>query len=153
MILGFTGTRQRMTPAQRAALPSVIAVLPQRVLHGGAIGADTEFHDFIMTQPLPCGVAIEIYPADEERQRFWVAQSHDVFYSGRDFLVHPVYDPLKRDGIIAYRCNALLAAPISMNEERRSGTWSTIRRARKFGRPITLLLPDGTIQQEQARQR
>jgi hypothetical protein len=37
-----------------------------------------------------------------------------------------------------------------MNEVVRSGTWATVRYARNWEKPITLLMPDGTIKQEPA---
>jgi hypothetical protein len=37
----------------------------------------------------------------------------------------------------------LLAAPRTKTEEQRSGTWATIRYARKLGRQVCLLWPDG----------
>ena len=39
MILGFTGTRAGLTPQQREGLASVFAVLPDQLMHGGAVGA------------------------------------------------------------------------------------------------------------------
>lgn len=57
MIIAFTGTRQGLTAAQRAALPKLLDPLPDRVLHGGAVGKDEEFHNQI--EPL---YAI-VYPA------------------------------------------------------------------------------------------
>jgi predicted Rossmann fold nucleotide-binding protein DprA/Smf involved in DNA uptake len=35
-----------------------------------------------------------------------------------------------------------------MEEELRSGTWATVRYARRIGRPITLLFPDGGVLRE-----
>ena len=39
----------------------------------------------------------------------------------------------------------LIAAPAEPEEQLRSGTWSTIRFARKLGKPVFLIFPDGTV--------
>lgn len=149
MILGFTGTRQGLTPAQRVALPGVLATLPERVLHGGAVGADTEFQNFLMSQPLSCAVAVEIYPATRVSQQTWFKKKHQVFPSGRELLIHlVVFDPLVRNRIMTRRCDHLLACPAEATEQRRSGTWATVRYARAAGKPITIIAPDGTILEE-----
>ena len=42
----------------------------------------------------------------------------------------------------------LIACPASADEELRSGTWATIRYARRKLKRIYLILPDGTVQEE-----
>jgi hypothetical protein len=44
----------------------------------------------------------------------------------------------------------LVAAPSGTTELRRSGEWATIRYARKLGRAIWLVFPDGTVHVESA---
>jgi hypothetical protein len=39
----------------------------------------------------------------------------------------------------------LLAVPKGMIEELRSGTWSTIRRAKKHGINVVICWPDGSV--------
>jgi hypothetical protein len=152
-----------MTPAQRAALPQVFATLPERVLHGGAEGADEEFHDwiraadgdrtFIVGHPKPFGtVAIEIFPASYVRWEFWRRSEYGSIWGihpkGSAIVHFHEDDPLIRNRLIAARCDALLATPAEPDEVLRSGTWSTIRYARKEGKPITLILPSGEIREE-----
>ena len=142
MILGFTGTRRGLTQPQRAALPSILATLPERVLYGGAVGADEEFHAFIMDVILdphstyPAGrVEIEVYPAIGRRWN----DPHDWV------VVHKALPPLERNRIIAERCDHLLACPAEPTEQQRGGTWSTVRYARKAGKPVTVINPDGSV--------
>lgn len=158
MILGFTGTRKGLTPAQRAQLPSVLVVQPLlkssdgmfgidpiRTLHGGAAGADQEFHDWLMeaTPWMSVPPLIEIYPTEDRAQLWYSRDSRQV-----NWCVHPGSDPLTRNRIIATRCDALLACPAEATEQLRSGTWSTVRYARKASKPVTLLLPDGKVREE-----
>jgi hypothetical protein len=51
---------------------------------------------------------------------------------------------LERNGNIAMRGSVLVATPAEMSEQLRSGTWSTIRRARKLGRTVYIIWPDGS---------
>jgi hypothetical protein len=142
MILGFTGTRKGLTPQQRAALPSVLAALPERVLHGGAEGADTEFHNIL--RKIDSTVAIEVYPASLARQRTWVTLRAPEIQT---FILHWEL-PLERNRLIAARCDHLLACPAEPTEQLRSGTWTTVRYARAAGKPITILNPDGSVTEE-----
>ncbi len=59
-----------------------------------------------------------------------------------------VAGPLVRNRTIARSCDYLVAAPATTEEVVRSGTWMTVRRARKFGKPIIILLPDGGVREE-----
>lgn len=146
MILGFTGTRCGMTLAQYAALPSVIAALPERVLHGGAEGADEEFDAYLRPRWVGEGPFVEVYPVGQLRYHFWTYT-----YAGEEARLSLLYysdDPLIRNRIIAERCDHLLACPAEPDEQLRSGTWATVRYARKAGKPRTLLLPNGTVREE-----
>lgn len=144
--LAFTGTREGLTAAQRAALSSVEA--PRKVLHGGAVGADSEFHAFVLSQTIPYGVIIEVWPCDPTRAEFWKRQKDGVFYSGRDYVVHPIEAPLIRNRLMVERCSRLLACPATAHEVLRSGTWATVRAARKLGKPVTIVGPDGSVREE-----
>lgn len=50
--------------------------------------------------------------------------------------------------MIAETCDRLLAFPNESWEANRSGTWTTVRYARAAGKPVTLVLPDGTVREE-----
>lgn len=149
MILGFTGTRRGLTPAQRAALPSVVAALPERVLHGGAVGADEAFHDWIAPIYLrldPRRLPVEVHPAYglPDRYRFWCRRLGPY----HEAVVHLADEPLARNRLIVARCDRLLACPAEPDEVLRSGTWATVRYARKARKSLTIVLPDGTIREE-----
>lgn len=142
MILGFTGTRQGLTGAQLAGLPLALPIPPDHLLHGGAQGADTQFDRWFRANWGAMTLHIEVYPS---YGRHWNGDDSSCLLT-----VHPPMQPLARNVIIAKRCDRLLACPAEMNEVVRSGTWATVRYARNWEKPITLLMPDGTIRREPA---
>lgn len=146
--LAFTGTREGMTERQKAALALRVAGLAPRVfLHGGAEGADTEAHDTILEYVTSAAAVIEVYPCNTWRRDVWrdSYRRQLVFEAGRDFIVHPIMEPLARNHVMVDRCNHLLATPAQPEEQHRSGTWATIRYARSKCKPVTLILPDGKV--------
>jgi hypothetical protein len=56
--------------------------------------------------------------------------------------------PLERNHRMVDDCIALLAAPSSRREELRSGTWATVRYARKCKVRRYMAWPDGSITEE-----
>jgi predicted Rossmann fold nucleotide-binding protein DprA/Smf involved in DNA uptake len=59
--------------------------------------------------------------------------------------------PLVRNRIIVDGCDVLLAAPSGAERDNpRSGTWMTVRYARKRRKRIVIVWPDGTTTEENA---
>ena len=130
--IGFTGTRRGMTPAQASSLRSLLRESRAVLHHGDAVGADAEAHELAVE----LGLRIVIHPPRDGRQR--------AYKSAAD-----VRDPkhfLARNKRIVRETEALIAMPAEAEEQLRSGTWSTIRYARKVGRTVFIILPDGTVQ-------
>lgn len=144
MILGFTGTRRGMTTRQRNALPGVLSSLPAQLLHGGAPGADEEMDSFLAPLFLEPG-SIQVYPGDYGREDYWKSPDRPFSNLRR---IWPAVHYLKRNWIITYKADRLLATPETDNEVLRSGTWATIRYARRLKKPITIISPDGSITEE-----
>jgi hypothetical protein len=133
MILGFTGTRRGFSVAQVFCLHSDIEDSgADLMIHGGAEGAD----DCAVRVSVP----IEIYPCIAYRFRLWADRGDGVVR-----LVHAPKPPLVRNQIIAKRCDHLIATPASEEGELNSGTWATVRYARKAGKPVTIITPSGRI--------
>jgi hypothetical protein len=65
--------------------------------------------------------------------------------------VEPPLPYLTRNRNIVDRSRALVAAPKGFSEELRSGTWATIRYARKCRLPVLIIFPDGSVAQERWR--
>ncbi|HZO23414.1 MAG TPA: hypothetical protein VFB37_13005 [Steroidobacteraceae bacterium] len=121
-----------MTLAQQRELREILAAAPGATLHhGDCIGADAEAHDIAVQ----LGLAVVIHPPSEDYQRAF--KSSPFVRAPRDFL--------KRNKDIVRETALLVAAPAGEIEELRSGTWSTVRYARRIGRPVWLILPDGRI--------
>lgn len=138
--VGFTGTRDGMSDAQRSAVEdwlvnAYLAQEPMRAAHGCCVGADAEFARIVRTA---CPRAhIVGWPSD-------MAGLTSKLACMCCDEIHDPQPPLIRNRCIVDECNTLLACPKGP-EERRSGTWATVRYARKLGRPVVIFQPDGTV--------
>ncbi len=129
MIISFTGTRQGMTPRQFGTVQKLLRVLePSEVHHGDCIGADVQFSAIandlkirIMTHP----------PKDEKKRAFCKASVIKRW---------PPMPFLTRNKQLV-NCSELLIATPHRPEYLRSGTWSTVRYARKQHKTIIIIEP------------
>jgi hypothetical protein len=136
--LGYTGTRRGLADVQfRTTAVEVSRLAPEFGHHGDCVGGDAEFHDICLDQ----GVRIIRHPPVVSVHRAFCLP----YYQDR-----PLRAYLDRNQDIVDESDHLLAGPGEMEEERRSGTWSTIRRARERGIPITIVFPDGSVRRELA---
>jgi hypothetical protein len=137
MVIGFTGTRAGMTPNQKEELLALLyGKKPDLVLHGICIGADEEFHRLV--RELPFKVIIEGFPCTI------FDQQAECDVDVRNAVEHP----LIRNRRIVERSDLMIAAPRTTEEEQRSGTWATIRYARKLKKRIELMRPHITPLEE-----
>lgn len=134
MILGFTGTRRGMTPAQRRACATLLGRhRPAAVHHGDAIGADREFHD--LARALGTRTRIIVHPPTHG--------THRAFCAGD--IVHRPKSKTTRDRDVVDACDLLVATPAAPDlDGPDSGTWYTIQYAVWRAKPIVLIWPDGT---------
>lgn len=140
--LGFTGTRQGMTAQQMVAVDEWFKANGEKFtgfLHGCAIGADAWMAQYVdKAHQFICSFG---YPSNTKGQRSTRAvEASDSVYAPAP--------PLERNRDIVNFCDTLLACPAKMEEEQKSGTWYTIRYARKHKKPIVIVWPDGTITNE-----
>jgi hypothetical protein len=87
--------------------------------------------------------AVSMYPEAFHRVCAPLGMKHneDVLFTARRLGHEIIYVPggyMKRNDELVAQCDVLLAFPRSAKEELRSGTWATIRRARKAGKEIRL---------------
>lgn len=133
--VGFTGTRHGMTLEQRESVRILLLKIESGVLHhGDCVGGDEEVH------ALGRGFGYRIIghpPTDHSRRAFCNFDE-----------VRPEKPYLERNLDIVLESATLIAAPESEEESVRSGTWSTVRRAREHERTIFVVLPSGLIRAE-----
>jgi hypothetical protein len=142
MILGFTGSRAGCKDRQLTMLRILLQVLKGRhegvseAHHGCCLGADEEF------AALADQLAIRLV-GHPSTLTDWTSQEAIRLSA----VLLPARAPLNRNGDIVAACDALIACPAG-DEERRSGTWSTVRKCRKAGKPIWVIRPDGEVAKE-----
>lgn len=146
--IGFTGTQRGMTDQQSQAVMRILILDRDRkdlkvdkhgfasidrgvVHHGDCIGADAEFHRLA------------------RRRRFQVILHPSILTGKRAFcdwdeLRHAI-EPLKRNHDIVDESTLMIGAPGEGGEVLRSGTWATLRYAKKTGVPMKIVYPDGRV--------
>lgn len=138
--ISFTGTQRGMTQAQERRvselLISWIGARQQFVHHGDCVGSDFRMH-FLA---LKYGYEVHLHPPDNPVKR--------AFCTVGVTVVEPEKPYLERNTDIAAAGEVLIATPREYEEVLRSGTWSTIRRARKLGKKIYIVFQDGTTREE-----
>lgn len=128
VIVGFTGTQHGMTDQQKFQLQRELTRRQVSSFHhGDCIGADAEAHSVAEFLNLP----IEIHPTTGSKR---------AFCSGA-IKIHQSLPPLVRNTHIVNASHILIAAPRQRVEVLRSGTWATIRYARKTGKEVIYLWP------------
>lgn len=138
--LGFTGTRNGATEAQLETLIKLVKELePQEVYHGSCMGADAEFH-YVVGRLFP-GHRRNIYPSNSRSTRWYVE------IADTDYVREPA-KPLVRNQWIVDDADVLIGVSPTPQEILRSGTWATIRMARRKRIPIYIIMPDGSIEEE-----
>ncbi len=135
---GFTGTSRApgMTPRQLAAVRVLLSNVT--TLHlGDCVNADAQAYE----EALLLGIKTVGHPPDWKGRRAFCV--YDEERRPRPYL--------ERNLAIAYEgVDGLIAAPKNFIElPRGSGTWATIRYARKLKRTIWIVMPDGTVKIEQ----
>jgi hypothetical protein len=134
VIVGFTGTREGMTPQQRQEVKELL--LDGNVVeahHGDCVGADEQFHSLCRG----LGVPVVLHPPTDPRLRAYCDGAI------RSEKARPYLD---RNKDIVREASLLIATPKEGNEPppgRGQGTWSTVRYARaRYGR-IIVIMPNG----------
>ncbi len=137
LVIGFTGSRRGPTEDQVESLRKVLDELGNVTAahHGDAEGADAAFHKVCLERQIP----VEIHPPRDEKDRA---------YCEGAVRVHEARDFRAQGQAIVNACKLLIAMPDGYKEKLRSGTWTTIRYARKIARKILIIWPDGTLKRE-----
>ena len=126
-----------MTTRSRCSPLSVARLQPREFHHGDCVGADSNAYNIIRHIIPTC--PIHIHPPEKEKTR--------AFCDGYS-VIHEPKPYIERDKDIVDAVDVLVATPRGSNEELRSGTWATIRYARKKGTVrVIIIYPDGTMNQ------
>lgn len=131
--IGFTGSRTGLNDFQRKELKKLLGARTDLSSghvdfhHGGCVGADAEAHKLAVL----LGCRAFVHPCTIAYQRAYLTHVYKLYGE---------QEPLARNRDIVKITTELIACP-SGKEELRSGTWATIRYARKLGRRITIVYP------------
>lgn len=139
MKVGFTGTRDGCTQDQAQQVSYLFSDLGGAEFHHGCCtGADADAM-FVIMEQFPDAVIVG-HPPDNDAMVSMHArpECHEM---------RPPLPYLVRNKNIVNETDVLFACPKGP-EELRSGTWSTVRYARKLGRRIIIIHPDGSVQEE-----
>lgn len=143
-VLAYTGTQGGMTPPQAAGIRWLVDMHePAEVRHGDCVGGDAQF-DAICRRDVR--IRFAIHPGARLRDDGTWDESKRAFCARPGDLVFPVKAFLDRNDDIVAPAERLLAAPKGFVQARRSGTWATVRRAVNALIPVTIVLPDGSME-------
>lgn len=98
--------------------------------HGDCIGADAEAHEIAFERHF----GIVIHPPENHSKRAWKPIGE----------IRPRKPYLARNRDIVLETDFLVACPFEMKEQLRSGTWSTVRYAKKLAKPVIIIYLDGS---------
>lgn len=138
--VGFTGTQVGMNNAQGMSVKNVLFGLQRSFWghHGDCIGADAQFHVICRSFQLLCGGVTGHVPDNDKKRAFC---QFDVEAEPREYLV--------RNRDIVNVSDIMIATPRQADEQPfGSGTWYTVRYARRVKKPLALVLPSGRIEYE-----
>lgn len=133
--VGFTGTRGQVSTAQAECLQIVLETNADVILeahHGDCVGADDMFAHMIMQ--LDREIRIISHPPINSSLRAFTYHHFEL----------PAKPYIERNHDIVDACHLMVACPSTNHNVLRSGTWATIRYARKQRKDIMICYPDGS---------
>lgn len=139
MITAFTGTREGMQVRQFYAVKEYVDDCMHEDgkfvgHHGDCEGADEQFHKIV--RRIRGGIVL--HPPLKRNKRAFC--DYDWAFPEKEYL--------ERDRYMVDINSMLIATPKLMKEERRSGTWYTVRYALEHDRTVHVFWPDGTVSWE-----
>jgi hypothetical protein len=130
MKLGMTGNRHGISALAMHTLQNYLSEHHiTEVHHGDCRGADEDFHNVVTEK----GIRTVIHPPDNSTMR--------AHCKGSEILNPKPY--IRRNHDIVDASEILIAFPSTKKEIQRSGTWATVRYARKQKKQVILIYPDG----------
>jgi hypothetical protein len=138
--IGFTGTQKGMTDAQKRTVGMVLSGMfasLQEAHHGMCIGADHDFHDIVRHIIKESDKQVKIVGHPPKNKSKFVKDDVDVLMEDKEYL--------DRNHDIVDSADMLIATPDGDTEKLRSGTWATIRYAKKQGKKVIIVKPLGQM--------
>ena len=137
MKVGFTGTREGLTKDQATKLAGfLVSRQYEEFHHGCCTGADERALEIVKS-------GFRVIKAVAHPGPECAYTSHRARRLSDE--VRPMRHFLTRNCNIVKETDVLLACPGEMSEVQRSGTWATVRYARKQKKPVIYFWPDGTM--------
>ena len=145
MRIGFTGTRFGMTIEQEQCIINAVASVKSEgnlghglkrleFHHGVCVGSDEKFHKIVVKAGFGDNI-IKHPPINDYLMSKTCIEG--IFLEPKPFL--------ERDDDVIKAVEIMLATPHEEYEIMRSGTWATIRHARKKKKPIFIIFPNGEV--------
>src|SRR5688572_10660246 len=132
MRVGFTGTRDGMTQAQKEQVHDLLVTLEATWLHhGDCVGADAEAHAIARAH----GCRIYLHPPADPKLRAFC--DFDESSHPKPYLV--------RNRDIVYCASFLIGTP-GRRGKQTGGTWYTIGHADDQGRQLVIVYPSGKLE-------
>jgi hypothetical protein len=134
--IGFTGTAQGMSVHQLQQVELLLRTRSdlREFHHGDCVGSDAQAHGIAFQLGVP---TIVIHPPIDPKAR---AYCHLGEQRPLVQVVVQVEKPyLDRNHDIVDSVDLLIATPYTDQEQLRSGTWATVRYARKVGVPVVVI--------------
>jgi hypothetical protein len=133
--VGITGTREGITGGQLAELGRLLEELdPEELRHGDCIGADCA----AQLVAVSFGIPVVIHPPE--------TSEHRAFCRGARIL--PEKPSLERARDIVDSVDVMIALPGDHTDVVPSEMWETVEYARQQRRPLYIVLPDGSVRDE-----
>lgn len=139
--IGFTGTRDGIREEHEKLIVGILDKYSKDsviVLHGDCVGSDTQFHDICMRyRAKDSSVRMRIYIYPPTNKTMCGNNAINIENGDMRMTARPYLD---RNKDIVNNSTVLIACPKNKEiEEWRSGTWSTVRYARKTGVDVILI--------------
>lgn len=132
--VSFTGTRKEMSPPQEALIMNILKSEDfTEHHHGDCEGADKQFHNLVVNKFKKTHTnLIFIHPPDNPKYRAFCKEG----------TILPEKPYLERNKDIVDSSSLLITTPHKDDEinKQRSGTWSTIRYAKKQKKDIIIII-------------
>lgn len=145
MKIGFTGSSTKVTVTQEISLKELLLKwklqsqappgFKLKAHHGDCIEGDARFHEICLQLSIP---VIGHPPLNDKKRAY--CEGFTELWEPKEYL--------ERNKDIVNQTNVLIALPDSYEEVLRSGTWSTVRYARKLCRDIFIIYPNGVVVHE-----